>query len=144
MAKPTVIAQTTDQQAFQLIVTHLKGHRSAIQTIQRREAETAQRLAKLDALQAETRLIRMELSNYVTSEQFESMHDRVTALEKVSETPKERAERLESQRVTALWVMGGIVATGLLVFGFLTTLSGRLNTLEQTIRPIPQPIYPGR
>lgn len=143
MAKPTVIAQTTDQQAFQLVITHLKGHRSAIQTIQRREAETAQRLAKLDALQAETRLIRMELSNYVTSEQFESMHDRVSALEKISDTPKERAERLESQRVTALWVTGGIVASGLLIFGFLITLSGRVGSLERAIRPIPQSIYPG-
>jgi hypothetical protein len=135
---------TPEQRALLSVVQHLKSHHQALENIQRRETETAQRLETLSQLQAETRLLRMDLNNYVTDDEFNAMHDRVSALEKVSDTPKQRDERAAAQRDTYLWIACCVGGSALLISGFLATLSGRVSLLEQAYKRItPTQIYPG-
>jgi hypothetical protein len=135
---------TPEQRAILAVVQHLKSHHQALDNIQRRETETAKRLETLSQLQAETRLLKMDLNNYVTDDEFAAMNDRVSALEQVAETPKQREQRQSEQRLTVLWGCCCIGAIALLIVGFLFSLTGRVTLLEQGLRPSPLQTYPGR
>jgi hypothetical protein len=139
---------STTRSTTEQIVHALHTHKRAILDIQKscekRNQESQAHLDKINKLQAECKLIRLDMLNFVTDDELNAVSDRVSKLEADFETPQQRESRLTLYRLIFLYTC--LISLAVVTFVVtVTTLQGnRINNLEQRAKSdILQP-YPGR